>query len=70
MMSINREEISLKNSRDILFDHKRNEEIMEELKVGPVDEKLRKYKSIWLPHVTRMKNTGSQNNSELQTKET
>ena len=28
----------------ILFDHKRDEEILEELKVEPVDEKLRKYK--------------------------
>ena len=27
-----------------LFDHKRDEEILEELKVEPVDEKLRKYK--------------------------
>jgi len=27
-----------------LFDHKRNEEILEELKVEPVDEKQRRYK--------------------------
>jgi hypothetical protein len=27
-----------------LFDHKRNEEILEELKVEPVDEKIRRYK--------------------------
>jgi hypothetical protein len=27
-----------------LFDHKRNEEIVEELKVEPVDEKLRRCK--------------------------
>jgi len=27
------------------FDHKRNEEILEKLKVDPVDEKLRRYKS-------------------------
>jgi hypothetical protein len=27
-----------------LFDHKRNEEILEELKVETVDEKLRRYK--------------------------
>jgi hypothetical protein len=26
-----------------LFDHKRNEEILEELKVEPVDKKLRRY---------------------------
>jgi len=29
------------------FDHKRNEEILEELKGEPIDEKLRRYKSIW-----------------------
>jgi len=27
-----------------LFDHKKNEEILEEFEVGPVDEKLRRYK--------------------------
>ena len=37
-----------------LFDHKRNEEILEELKAEPVEEKLRRYKSNWLRHVTRM----------------
>ena len=37
-----------------LFDHKRNEEILEELKVKPVDQKLRRYKSNWLQRVTRM----------------
>jgi len=39
-----------------LFDHKRTEEISEGLKVEPVDRKLRRYKSNWLRHVTRMKN--------------
>jgi hypothetical protein len=39
-----------------LFDHRRNEEIVEELKVEPVDEKLIRYKSNWLRHVARMKN--------------
>jgi hypothetical protein len=39
-----------------LFDHKRNDEILEELKVEPVDKKLRRYKSNWLQHVTRMNN--------------
>jgi hypothetical protein len=29
-------------------DHKRKEEILEELKVKPVDERLRRYKSNWL----------------------
>jgi hypothetical protein len=38
----------------MLFDHKRNEEILEELQVEPVDEKMRKYKSNWLQHVTGM----------------
>jgi len=39
-----------------LFDHKKNEEILEELTVEPDDEKLRRYKSNWLLHVTRMNN--------------
>jgi hypothetical protein len=29
----------------VVFDHRRNEEILEELKLEPVDEKLRRYKS-------------------------
>jgi hypothetical protein len=29
---------------------------LEELKVEPVDEKLRRYKSNWLKHVTGMNN--------------
>ena len=43
-----------------LFDHKRNVEILEELKVEPVDKKLRKYKSNWLHKLTRMNNNGMQ----------
>jgi hypothetical protein len=39
-----------------LFDHKRNEEILEDLKVEPVDQKLRRHKSNWLQHVKRMNN--------------
>jgi hypothetical protein len=39
-----------------LHDHKRNEEILEDTKVEWVDEKLRRYKSNWLQHVTRMNN--------------
>jgi len=31
-----------------LVNHKRNEEILDELKVEPDDEKLRRYKSNWL----------------------
>jgi hypothetical protein len=39
-----------------LIGHKRNEKILEELKVEPVDEKLRRCKSNWLQHVTGMNN--------------
>jgi len=39
-----------------LFDHRRNEEILEKLQAEPVDEKLRTYNSNWLRHVTRMNN--------------
>jgi len=39
---------------NILFDHKRNEEILEELKAEPADEELRRYKSNRLRHVTRV----------------
>jgi len=35
-----------------IFDLKRKEEILEELKVEPVEEKLRRYKSNLLRHVT------------------
>jgi hypothetical protein len=38
----------------ILLEHKRDLKILETLKVKPVDEKLRRYKSNWLRHVTRM----------------
>jgi hypothetical protein len=38
------------------FDYKRNEEILEGLKIEPVDEKLRRYKSNWPRHVKRMNN--------------
>jgi hypothetical protein len=41
-------------------DHKRNEEILEELKVEPVDERLRRNKSNWLQHVTELTTTGCQ----------
>ena len=39
-----------------IFYHKRNEENLEELKVEPFDEKLRRCKSNWLQHVTRTNN--------------
>jgi hypothetical protein len=38
------------------FDHKMSEEILEELKIKPVDVKLKRYKPTWLRHVTRMDN--------------
>ena len=40
------------------FDDKRNEEILEELKVEPVDKKLNRYKSNSLRHITRINNNG------------
>ena len=39
-----------------LFDHRRNEEILERLKVESVEEKPRRYKSNWLRHVNRINN--------------
>jgi hypothetical protein len=47
-IDITRDEIFQKNSQVHPFDHRNNEEIFEELKVEPVYEKLRKYKSNWL----------------------
>jgi hypothetical protein len=38
----------------ILFDHKKTEEILGELEVEAVDEKLRRYNLNWLRHVIRM----------------
>jgi hypothetical protein len=39
-----------------LFYHKRIEEVLEQLKIEPVNEKLGRYKSKWLRQVTRMNN--------------
>jgi hypothetical protein len=39
-----------------LFDHKGDEEIFEGLKVEAVNQKLRRYESKWLRHVTGMIN--------------
>ena len=39
----------------------KNEEILEELKVELVDEKLRRYKSQWLRHAARMNNKKCEN---------
>jgi hypothetical protein len=38
------------------FNHRRNKEILEELKVEPTDENLRRYKSNWPRHLTSMNN--------------
>ena len=49
-----------------LCDHKKNEEILEELKVEGFDEILRRYKSNCLRHVTRMNsNRMPKNNAEM-----
>jgi len=40
-----------------LFDHIRIEEALEEMKEEPVDQKLRRCKSNWLRHVTRINNS-------------
>jgi len=50
-----------------LFDKERNAEILENLQVEPADEKLRKYKSNWLRHVTGMnkQQQDAKNNAEL-----
>jgi len=48
------DEIFQKNSWCTLFDHSRNEEIFEDLKGEPIEEKLRRCKSDWLRHITRM----------------
>jgi hypothetical protein len=34
------------------FGHKKKEEVLEEMKVEPFDQKLRRYKSNWLRHLT------------------
>jgi hypothetical protein len=45
-----------------LLGRKRNEEILEELEVETVDEKIRRYKSNWLRYGTRMNNNNKNNN--------
>jgi hypothetical protein len=35
------------------LDHRRNEDVLEELKVDPVEKKLAQYKQKWLNHVSR-----------------
>jgi len=54
MIDISQDEIFRIIAGYTLFDHKRNGEILEELKVELVDKKLRRYKSNCVWHVTRM----------------
>jgi len=49
------------NKRIKTADYKINEEILEEFKVEPTDEKLRRYKSNWLRHATRINNKKTPN---------
>jgi hypothetical protein len=49
-----------RNAGHTLFDHRRNEEILEEVKVEPVDEKIRRYKSKWLRYVKKWTTTECQ----------
>jgi hypothetical protein len=39
-------------------DHKRNQEIMKELKTNPVLENINNYKEKWIQHVHRMERSG------------
>jgi len=45
-----------RTARYTVFDQKRNERILEQLKVEPVVKKLRRYKPNWLRRVARMDN--------------
>jgi uncharacterized protein YfaT (DUF1175 family) len=47
---------ALHTSGQTLFNHKRNEENLKKLKAEPVEEKLRRHKSKWLRHATRINN--------------
>jgi hypothetical protein len=46
----------------ILFNHKRNEEILEELHVTPLEDKLCTYRHKWSNMFIEWKTTGFQNN--------
>jgi hypothetical protein len=39
-----------------LLDRKRNEEVLEDVKIHPVEKKLEQYKQSWLNNVSRMEN--------------
>jgi hypothetical protein len=62
-------EHTFKISENTLFDHKRHEKILEELKADTAEEKLRRFKPNWLRHVAIMKdNRVPKNNAELSIK--
>jgi 3-phenylpropionate/cinnamic acid dioxygenase small subunit len=62
-------EIFRRTDENALLDHKRNEKILEELKVQQFEQKLCRYKTNWLRHKTKTnKNTVQQNIAALQTK--
>ncbi|KAJ4438823.1 hypothetical protein ANN_14775 [Periplaneta americana] len=45
---------SLKAIRYTLLDHKRNEDILQELNMQPLEEKIREYRNRWLEDISRM----------------
>ena len=52
--------------RSVLFDHEKDEEILEGLKVEPTDEKLSRCRSNWLQHIMKMdSNRMGKTNAEL-----
>jgi len=53
---ISRDEIFRRASGCTIIYHKRSEENLEELKIEPFEEKLKRYKSNWQQHVTRTNN--------------
>jgi isopropylmalate/homocitrate/citramalate synthase len=66
MIGINGNEIFQKSSGIHTFGHKRNKEILEELKVELVDEKLGRYKSNWLRHAKIMLSFEQMNTDDLK----
>jgi len=53
-------------ARYTLLGYQRNKEILEKLKIEPADKKLKRCKSDWLRHVTRMDNDKiTKNNVEV-----
>jgi hypothetical protein len=55
MIDFNKDEI-FQNSRAHHFLPQKERRVLGELKIEPVNNKLRIYKSSWLRHLTRMKN--------------